>query len=128
MKSTGSLKEIVELIQISKGMRVYQFEFLDDILPILTRKVLPMSKGDWKSGSVSAESNVELKGKISSILRKNKNQKIPQWKYAAFRKEIVDQRGNVFKNSVIKQMKRGWKHILILMRGYIIIRKRYMKI
>lgn len=107
MKSTGSLKEIVELIQISKGMRVYQFEFLDDILPILTRKVLPMSKGDWKSGSVSAESNVELKGKISSILRKNKNQKIPQWKYAAFRKEIVDQRGNVFKNSVIKQMKKG---------------------
>lgn len=107
MKSTGTLKEIIELIQISKGVRVYQFEFLDDILPILTRKVLPMSKGDWKSGSASAENSVELKGKISSIFRKNKNQKIPQWKYAAFRKEIVDQRGNIFKNGVIKQMKKG---------------------
>lgn len=110
MESTnGSLNDIKTLLECIKGMRISQLGFLDDILPLITKKILPFrSKRDWMSGSLPTGVKVEIKGEVSSLFHKNRTKrKMAQWKYDALKQGLVDQRNYVFKSSVINHMGKG---------------------
>lgn len=121
MKCAGSLEDVKELVQITKGFRLYQKDFLDELLPVLTKKILPLRiKADAKnkleenrSGKADSTDRdwdiaEKMKWDIASIFHRNAGRrKIGRWKYALLRNEIVDQKNNTFKTSVIQQMERG---------------------